>query len=80
VVIAKIALSGIPIATVSADLKPLGRASTVPMIYDSISKTYLLNYNLPATGVTLGTKGIAILAVDTSGNRTLKYVTFTVDP
>jgi len=80
VVSAKIALGGIPVATVSADLKPLGGTATVPMIYDSVSKAYKLNYNLPATGVTLGTKGIGIVAVDTSGNRTLKYATFTVDP
>lgn len=80
VVSAKISLGGIPVASVSADLKSLGGSNVQPMIYDSVSKTYKLTYTLPATGVSVGTKGVGIVAVDTSGNRTLKFVTFTVDP
>lgn len=76
----KISVTNVPLATVSADLKPLGGSANTPLVYDSVSKTYRLTYILPAIGVNAGTKGIGIVAVDTSGNRTLKYVTFTVDP
>lgn len=80
VVSAKIALGGIPIAQIVADLKPLGGSNVAPMIYDSVSKAYKLSYTLPVSGLTQGVKGIAIVSVDTSGNRTVKFVTFTVDP
>jgi hypothetical protein len=80
VVSAKIALGGVPIAQIIADLKPLGGSNVAPMIYDSVSKAYKLSYTLPVSGLTQGVKGVAIIAVDTSGNRTVKFVTFTVDP
>lgn len=80
VVSAKIALGGVPIAQIVADLKILGGSNIAPLTYDSVTKTYRLSHTLPITGLTAGVKGVAIVAVDTNGNRTVKYVTFTVDP
>ena len=77
---AKIALGGLPVGQVVVDLKPLGGSNLAPMTYDSISKAYLLNYTLPTSGLTAGAKGLGITAVDTSGNRTVKFVTFTLNP
>ena len=77
---AKIALGGIPIGQVVADLKPLGGSNLVPLAYDSVSKAYLLNYTLPTSGLAAGAKGLGITAVDTNGNRTVKFVTFTLNP
>lgn len=77
---AKIGLGGVAIAEIVADLKALGGSNIAPLTYDSASKTYRLSYTLPTSGLAIGAKAVAIIAVDTAGNRTVKYVTFTIDP
>lgn len=77
---AKIALGNLAISKIVADLKPLGGSPVAPFTYDAVSKTYKLSYTLPVNGLTPGIKGIAIVAVDVAGNRTVKFLTFTIDP
>lgn len=79
VVSAQIALGGVSIAKVVADLKSLGGSNVAPLTYDSVAKTYKLSHTLPASGLEPGTKAVAIVAIDVNGGRTDKYVTFTLD-
>jgi hypothetical protein len=74
----KVVLKGAPIAQVVADLKNLGGSNVAPLTYDSVTGSYKLTHRLPTSGLALGVKGIAIVAVDTSGNRSVKHVTFTI--
>jgi hypothetical protein len=79
VISTKIGLTGVPLGQLTVDLKVLGGSHAAVMNYDSITKIYSLSYSLPA-GLTPGVKGIGITAVDTNGNRTVKFLTLTLDP
>lgn len=70
---------GATIGQVVTDLKHLGGSSVAPLTYDSLTKKYTLTHKLPVTGLQPGTKGIGIVAVDTNGNRTVRFVTFKIE-
>jgi hypothetical protein len=76
---AKVTVGAVAVAQVVADLKSLGGSHIAPLTYDSVTKVYKLSHNLPVSGLAVGTKPVAIVAVDVSGNRAVKYVTFKIE-
>ena len=73
----KISLGTLPLAQLTVDLKSLGGAYNTALVYNSVSKAWELNYTLPAN-LAPGDKGVGFTAVDTAGNRTVRYATFTI--
>jgi predicted peptidase len=67
------------LAQLWVDLKRLGGTGQVRMLLVSgTANTYRVVHTLPANGLSAGIKGIGITAIDTSGRRTIKYVTITL--
>jgi pimeloyl-ACP methyl ester carboxylesterase len=67
------------LAQLWVDLKKLGGTGQVRMsLVSGTSNTYRVTHTLPASGLSAGAKGIGIIAIDTSGRRTIKYVTITL--
>lgn len=74
---AKISLGTLPLAQLTVDLKSLGGAYNTALVYNGVSKAWELNYTLPAN-LAPGDKAVGFTAVDTAGNRTVRYATFTI--
>jgi hypothetical protein len=77
-VTAKVAVGGVPFSQLWVDLKHLGGSNATRMNYVSATGTYEVEHTLPLSGLTPGTKGIGIVAIDQNGNRTVRYVTITL--
>jgi hypothetical protein len=67
------------LAQLWVDLKKLGGSGQARMsLVSGTTNTYRATHTLPASGLSAGIKGVGITAIDTSGQRTIKVVTITL--
>jgi pimeloyl-ACP methyl ester carboxylesterase len=73
----RIMLPGVPIVEVWADLKALGGSNSARMTLVSAG-LYRIEHTLPISGLAVGVKPVAVIAIDANGNRAVQYHTFTL--